>query len=201
MSTASPALDAEWLDREGVGGHIATDEPFLLVSQHPVTTEYGQAEHQIEETLMALHELRMPVVMLWPNVDAGSEDVSRGMRKFRETYKPEYIRFYKNFPVETYLRLMRGAACLVGNSSASIREGAFIGTPAVNIGSRQAGRERGPNVIDVGPDRAAIVDVIRRQLKHGPYAPAHLYGDGRAGARIADVLARTSLHVQKRIQY
>ena len=194
-------LDAEWLDREGVGGHISTDEPFLLVSQHPVTTEYGQAEHQITETLMALHELQMPAVMLWPNVDAGSEDVSRGMRKFREHYKPEYIRFYKNFPVETYLRLMRSAACLVGNSSASIREGAFVGTPAVNIGSRQDGRERAPNVVDVGHDRAAIADAIRRQVAHGRYAPAHLYGDGQAGMRIAEVLARTTLSVQKRIQY
>ena len=76
---------------------------------------------------------------------------------------------------------MRSAACLVGNSSASIREGAFIGTPAVNIGSRQDGRERGPNVIDVGHDRTAIADAIRRQVEHGPYPPAHLYGDGKAG--------------------
>ncbi|NOT26946.1 MAG: UDP-N-acetylglucosamine 2-epimerase (hydrolyzing) [Acidobacteria bacterium] len=201
LAAGSPALDAEWLDREGVGGHIATDQPFLLVSQHPVTTEYGQAERQIQETLMALHELQMPTVMLWPNVDAGSEDVSRGMRKFRETHKPEYIRFYKNFPVETYLRLMRSAACLVGNSSASIREGAFVGTPAVNIGSRQDGRERAPNVIDVGHDRVAIVAAIKRQVAHGPYPPAHLYGDGLAGDRIADILSRTSLSVQKRIQY
>jgi UDP-hydrolysing UDP-N-acetyl-D-glucosamine 2-epimerase len=201
LRNGSAALDADWLDREGVGGHISTDEPFLLVSQHPVTTEYGQAERQITETLMALHELQMPTVMLWPNVDAGSEDVSRGMRKFRERYKPEYIRFYKNFPVEAYLRLMRNAACLVGNSSASIREGAFIGTPAVNIGTRQDGRERGPNVIDVGYERGAIVDAIRRQLAHGPYTPAHLYGDGRAGERIADLLSRAPLHVQKRIQY
>jgi len=201
LANGGVALDAEWLDREGVGGHISTDEPFLLVSQHPVTTEYGHAEGQIAETLMALHELQMPAVMLWPNVDAGSEDVSRGMRKFRETYKPEYIRFYKNFPVETYLRLMRSAACLVGNSSAPIREGAFVGTPAVNIGSRQEGRERAPNIVDVGHDRAAIADAIRRQIEHGPYAPAHLYGDGQAGVRIADILARTSLSVQKRIQY
>jgi len=89
----------------------------------------------------------------------------------------------------------------VGNSSASIREGAFVGTPAVNIGSRQDGRERAPNVVDVGHDRKSIADAIRRQVEHGPYAPAHLYGDGQAGARIAEVLARTTLSVQKRIQY
>ena len=194
-------MDAEWLEREGVGGHLTIDEPFLLVSQHPVTTEYGEAERQITETLLALQALAMPAIMLWPNVDAGSEDVARGMRKFREQYKLEFIRFYKNFPVETYLRLMKSAACIVGNSSSSIREGAFLGTPAVNIGSRQRGRERGPNVIDVPHDRAAIADAVRRQVAHGPYAPAHIYGDGTAGGRIADVLARTPLHVQKRIQY
>jgi len=201
ISNGSAALDGDWLDREGVGGHISTDQPFLLVSQHPVTTEYGRAEHQINETLMALEELKMPTVMLWPNVDAGSEDVSRGMRKFRERCKPEYIRFYKNFPVETFLRLMRSAACLVGNSSAFIREGAFIGTPAVNIGSRQDGRERGPNVVDVDYDRAAITAAIGKQIKHGPYSSAHIYGDGKAGARIADLLSTAPLHVQKRIQY
>ena len=201
LRDGSGTLDAQWLEREGVGGHIETDKPFLLVSQHPVTTEYGKAEDQIGETLHALHELKMPTVMLWPNIDAGSEDISRGMRKFREKHQPDYIRFYKNFPVETYLRLMRSAACLVGNSSASIREGAFVGTPAVNIGSRQDGRERGPNVIDVAPERRAIVDAIRRQITHGPYEPAYLYGDGRAGDRIADVLATSPLHVQKRIQY
>src|ERR671914_2320941 len=88
ISNGSAGLDADWLEREGVGGHISTDQPFLLVSQHPVTTEYGQAEHQINETLMALDELRLPTIMLWPNVDAGSEDISRGMRKFRERHNP-----------------------------------------------------------------------------------------------------------------
>jgi UDP-N-acetylglucosamine 2-epimerase len=96
---------------------------------------------------------------------------------------------------------MRGAACLIGNSSASLREGAFMGTPAVNVGTRQDGRERGPNVIDVGHDRTAITEAVRRQLARGSYTPAYLYGDGRAGERIADVLSRAVLHVQKRIQY
>jgi UDP-hydrolysing UDP-N-acetyl-D-glucosamine 2-epimerase len=191
----------DWLEREGAGAHIELDQPFLLVTQHPVTTEYGQGEAQINETLAALQELRMPAIMLWPNADAGSEDTARGMRKFRERHRPEYIRFYKNFPIETWVRLMLASACVVGNSSAPIREGAYIGVPAVNIGTRQRGRDRSSNVVAVGYDRAEIVAAVRAQIAHGRYASDHLYGDGRAGGRIASVLAEAPLSVQKRLMY
>lgn len=194
-------LDGAFLEKEGVGGHVDVSKPYLLVSQHPVTTEYGDGERQINETLAALVELQMPTIMLWPNVDAGSEDISRGMRKFREKANPAHIRFYKNFPVEQYARLMMRASCLVGNSSAPIREGAYLGTPAVNIGSRQTGRERGANVVDVAHDRAAIVEAVRRQVAHGRYRGEHIYGDGTAGGRIADILARAPLKLQKQITY
>lgn len=192
---------ADWLEREGAGAPITLDQPFLLVSQHPVTTEYGEGEQQINETLEALAELRMPTVMLWPNADAGSEDIARGMRKFREKHRPEYIRFYKNFPIETYVRLMNSCACAIGNSSAPLREGAFIGVPTVNIGTRQCGRDRGPNVVDVGYQREPIVDAVRGQVRHGRYRADHLYGDGQAGPRIANVLATAPLRVQKRLSY
>ena len=183
---------SDWLDREGAGAHITLDAPFLLVSHHPVTTEYGEGEQQINETLAALDELRMPTIMLWPNADAGSEDIARGMRKFREQRRPEYIRFYKNFPIETYVRLMNSCACAVGNSSAPLREGAFIGVPTVNVGI---------NVVDVAHDRAQIVEAVRRQIAHGRYPSDHLYGEGDAGERIANVLATTPLRVQKRLHY
>ena len=193
--------EKDWLEREGVGGHISTEDPFLLVAQYPVTTEYGQGEHQVTETLMALRALKMPTVMLWPNADAGSEDVARGIRKFRETYPDSPIRFYKNFPFETFIRLMQHCACMIGNSSAAIREGAFLGTPAVNIGTRQTGRERGKNVSDAGYDREDIIADVQKHLQHGRYPRDPIYGDGHAGKRIADILASTPLHVQKRITW
>ena len=192
---------AEWLARDGVGAHVDPARPFLLVNQHPVTTEYGHAKEQIWETLEALDELRMPTMMLWPNVDAGSEDIATGMRTFRETRRPEYIRFYKNFPIETYIRLMLSCACVVGNSSAPIREGAFLGVPAVNIGTRQTGRDRGPNIIDVGHSRRDIVEGIRHQVGRGRYPSDALYGDSGAGGRIAALLARVPLTVQKRLVF
>ena len=191
----------DWLEREGAGAVIRLDEPYLLVTQHPVTTEYGQGEAQIAETVAALQDLQMPTIMLWPNADAGSEDTARGMRKFREKHRPEYIRFYKNFPIETWIRLMLGCACVVGNSSAPIREGAFIGVPAVNIGTRQHGRDRGPNVVDVGYNRGEIAAAVRSQMRHGRYPSNNLYGDGKAGGRIASVLAEAPVKVQKRLAY
>ena len=201
VEAAGAMPHAEWLDREGVGAHIDVTRPFLLVNQHPVTTEYGQGREHMWETLHALEALKMPTIMLWPNVDAGSEDLTTAMRTFREKVRPEYMRFYKNFPIETYVRLMRLCACAVGNSSAPIREGAYLGVPTVNVGTRQGGRDRGPNVVDVPHDRTAIVDAIRRQVAHGPFVSDPLYGDGAAGPRIADVLATAPLTVQKRLVF
>jgi UDP-hydrolysing UDP-N-acetyl-D-glucosamine 2-epimerase len=195
-------LDRGYLSHEGVGGHINLDKPFLLVNQHPVTTEYTKGEDQINETLMALYELEIPTVMLWPNADAGSEDVARGMRKFREHYDHQHIRFYKNFPIETFVRLMMRCAAMLGNSSAAVREGAYLGVPAVNVGTRQAGRERGSNVVDVGYDRQEIKAAIKGHLDQGRHPSLPIYGDGKAGLRIADILAQTSKpSVQKRISY
>lgn len=193
--------DRDWLKKEGVGGEINIDQPFLLVAQHPVTTEYGQGEHQITETLAALEKLKMPTIMLWPNVDAGSEDVARGIRKFRERHSHHFIRFYKNFSFETFVRLIMRSACMVGNSSAAIREGAFLGVPAVDIGTRQKGRERGQNIIDVDYDRAKIVAAVQKQMQNSRYPSNPLYGDGHAGERIADILAGCPLRIQKQIVY
>ena len=194
-------FSSDWLEEEGVGGHVDIDRPFLLVMQHPVTTEFGKGEEQIAMTLKAVQVLQLPAIMLWPNVDAGSEDVSRGMRKFRENSRPEQIRFYKNFAVETFIRLMKRAACLVGNSSSFVREAAFLGTPAVNVGSRQNGRDRGTNIVDVSHSTDAIVEAVRGQLDHGPYSPDHLYGDGQAGPRIVEILSKAHIKLQKRIAY
>ncbi|MDX6507196.1 MAG: hypothetical protein QOG06_1840 [Gaiellaceae bacterium] len=187
--------------RFGVGGTFGLDHPFLIVSQHPVTTEYGDGERQIAETLGAVQRLDLPAIVLWPNADAGAEQVARGIRKFREHEDDSKLHFFKNLPTDDYVRLMRKTACLVGNSSSAIREGAFIGTPAVNVGPRQAGRLRGSNVIDVDYDRAAIEDALRVQLEHGPYKSEPIYGDGRAGGRIAEVLARDEISIRKRIAY
>lgn len=185
----------------GAGADLDPASPFLLVLQHPVTTEFGDGRRQIQETLEAVSSFGMQTVWLWPNVDAGSDDISKGLRIFREA-RPDYpIRFYRNFPVEDYDRLLANTSCIVGNSSSAIREGSFLGTPAVNIGTRQGGRERGPNVIDVDYESAAIRAAIDKQLEHGRYERSTLFGDGQSGRRIADVLAVADPPLQKRLAY
>ena len=189
------------LSQEGVGNQIDLEKPFLLVSQHPVTTEYGDGEDQIMATLEAVRATGLPSIALWPNADAGSDDISRGMRKWRERGLADKMRFFKNLPIDTYTELMARTACLIGNSSSGIREGAFIGTPVVNVGTRQVARERGQNVIDVPHDAEAIRQAVMRQVQHGKYGADPLYGDGAAGTRVADILATKSVTIQKRITY
>ena len=96
---------------------------------------------------------------------------------------------------------MHKTACLVGNSSSAIREGALIGTPTINIGTRQNMRQRGANVIDVGHSKKEILNGIEQQLAHGSHVSESIYGDGKAGERIADVLASAQPVLQKTIAY
>ncbi len=195
-------VTAEQLFSSGVGATLDLDQPFLLVSQHPVTTEYGAGERQITATLEAVGEVGLPAIVLWPNADAGSDDTARGIRKWRERKLDAGMHFFKNLPIATYVHLMKRTACLIGNSSSGIREGAYIGTPVVNIGSRQEMRERGSNVIEVPCDTAAIRDAVRTQIAHGPYAMEPIYGSGDAGEKVAAILANYGpIEVQKRITY
>lgn len=185
----------------GVGHRFDLTNGYLVVMQHPVTTEYNDSLQQINETLAAIEKLAYPTFWFWPNVDAGSDRISKGIRHFRETHDVPYIYFFKNLAPEDFLRLMIGSKCIVGNSSVSVREASFLGVPAVNIGNRQAGRDRGPNIIDTEYSQEAILQAIQIHLKNGRYPSSDLYGDGKAGRRIADILAEKPLNVDKRLTY
>ena len=186
---------------KGVGPAISPNQPYIVVLQHPVTTEYGQGFAQIQETIKAIAKLKMQTVWLWPNVDAGSDDVSKGLRIFREKEQPDYIHFFKNFSPEDYVRLIANCACQVGNSSSALREGSFLGVPAVNIGSRQGGRECGENVIHVTYESSEIEQAIRHQLQRGRSPGTTIFGEGKAGLQIADILATAEFKIQKRLHY
>ena len=193
-----------WYKYKGVGANFSIEkDKFLLVMQHPVTTEFDKNRLQMRETLAALEELKMPSILLWPNADAGSDEISKEIRTFRENNKPdEWLHIFKNLPMDVFVKLMDNCSCMVGNSSSQIREGAIIGVPAVNIGSRQNARLRGENVLDVPNIKDDILSAVQQQLSHGKYDADTLYGDGRAGERIAEVLSKIKLSdvpIQKQI--
>lgn len=185
----------------GVGGEIDLRKPYLVVLQHPVTTEFGEGFDQINGTLQAVHEFGMQAIWLWPNVDAGSDDVAKGLRLYRERHPRSRTHFFRHFAVEDYARLINNAACLVGNSSSALREGSYLGVPAVNIGTRQQGRERGDNVVDTGYESSEIAAAIRHQMNVGRYESSGLYGSGDSGERIAHLLATESISIQKQLSY
>ncbi|MCK6585159.1 MAG: UDP-N-acetylglucosamine 2-epimerase, partial [Anaerolineales bacterium] len=186
----------------GVGSIFNMKEDgYLVVMQHPVTTEYQQARSQIMETLYAIQEVGLPAFWFWPNVDAGSDGTSKGIRMFRENEDPTNIHFFRNMESEDFLRLIYNSRCLVGNSSVGIRETSFLGVPTVNIGTREAGRERGGNVLDVDYDRDQIKEAVRKQIFNGRYPSNPLYGTGDAGHKIAKILAKASLRSEKRLAY
>jgi UDP-hydrolysing UDP-N-acetyl-D-glucosamine 2-epimerase len=185
----------------GVGAEVDLSNGYLVVMQHPVTTEYELARRHVTETLHAIRDLGLPTLWFWPNVDAGSDGTSKGIRAFREIEQPKNIHFFKEVPPEDFLRLIYHSRCIVGNSSVAIRECSYLGVPAVNIGTRELGRERGPNVIDAPYQRDEIRRAIENQLENGRYPGVSLYGDGHAGERIAGVLADVPLRFTKRLTY
>jgi UDP-hydrolysing UDP-N-acetyl-D-glucosamine 2-epimerase len=197
-----PALGFDPYERYGgVGGAPPLQDGYVVVLQHPVTTEYEQSRQHVAETLVAVDRLGMPTLWFWPNVDAGSDGTSGAIRAFREQKKPKRMHFFKNMEGRDFLRLLVNSKCLVGNSSVGVRECSYLGVPVVNIGSRQGGRDRGRNVIDVDYDRESIVAGMERHLSNGTYPCDPIYGDGRAGERIAALLASEPLHIEKRLTY
>jgi UDP-hydrolysing UDP-N-acetyl-D-glucosamine 2-epimerase len=195
------ALDitSERVNCYGVGHEVDIRQPFLLVIQHPVTTEDQNRRH-LEDTLRAVSSLEMPAIWIWPNPDAGTGEMADSLRHFRENV-PDLVRtmrFITDVPVHEFVALLKIAACLVGNSSAGIKECSYLGTPVVNIGARQQGRLHAEHVVHAAYDRVEIIDAVRRQVAHGRYAPSHIYYRAGASQTMVDVLAGCELYTQKR---
>jgi UDP-hydrolysing UDP-N-acetyl-D-glucosamine 2-epimerase len=191
----------EIVNGRGSGAIIDTSRRFMLVIFHPTTTEFGGEHRQMEELLEALDRLKLPTVLLWPNIDAGADHVSKAIRRFRDKAKPDWMRTLINLVPEDYLKVLANAECAVGNSSSFVRDASFFGTPIVLIGNRQEGRETDQHVVRVPPLADQVEAAIRNQLRHGRYLPSTLYGDGYVSERIAQSLAGLTPYIQKRLHY
>jgi UDP-hydrolysing UDP-N-acetyl-D-glucosamine 2-epimerase len=197
-----PQLDFDpYLKYGGVGSCPDLKNGYIVVMQHPVTTEYSDSRIHVEQTLEAVKDLEIPVLWFWPNVDAGADGTSTGIRSYREKYHLMHIHFFKNMEGEDFLRLLINSKCLIGNSSVGIRECAYLGVPVVNIGSRQNRRDRGNNVLDVSYSKAEISEAIHSHLMEGRKLSSDIYGGGSAGIKIANLLADLPLVFYKTIEY
>jgi len=191
----------EYFQDKGTGRVFDPAGPYLLVLQHPVTTSFGEGAQQITETLQGVKDIALPKAVLWPNPDAGSDDVAKAIREFQNDHRDLPFSYHINFPPEIFASMIANARCVVGNSSSFIREGAFLGTPAVIIGDRQHGREHGKNVVHAGYDRGDIRTKTLAQIEHGRYESEHIFGDGTAGKKIAVHLETAELRIKKRCTY
>ena len=197
---AEPRSVAETLSRYGgVGPEIDTSNGYIVVMLHPVTSEYEQAAEQARVTLQAVDDIGCPTLWFWPNVDAGSDGMSKSIRTYREMNSLDHVHFYKNLKPLDFLSILINSRGIVGNSSVAIRECAYLGVPAVNIGSRQAGRDRGINVTDIPFDHTAMFSAIRKMWNGSRLPEDTIYGDGTAGQKIADVLSMTNVSIEKRL--
>ncbi len=199
---ANPTLDFDVFEKYGgVGARVDFSKGYYVVMQHPVTTEINAARKDIEETLHAMHGLNQPVFWFWPNVDAGADGTSTGIRAFREHHDLDNFHFFKNMEGQDFLRLLANSKALIGNSSVGIRECAYLGVPVVNIGSRQNMRQRGANVIDVNYNRNEIVKALETHAQRTEKTTSNVYGGGDAGLKIANLLAELPLQFHKTITY
>lgn len=187
----------------GVGNvkNFSSKKDYLVVMQHPVTTEYSSAYNQIEITLKALKKINMQVFWFWPNIDAGSDKTSKKIREFRENQDSSKFHFLRNMESEDFLKLLYNSKAIVGNSSVAIRECSFLGVPAINIGNRQIGRARGNNVIDVPYNTNKIINAINKQIKKNKIKPDYLYGKGNTGKKIVTILEKIKFTYTKKITY
>lgn len=198
--TCEPRPVAETLSHYGgVGPGVDTSKGYIVVMQHPVTSEYEQAAQQAQVMLQAIDEVGYPTLWFWPNVDAGSDGMSKSIRRYREMNSLDCVHFYKNLKPLDFLSILINSKGIVGNSSVAIRECAYLGIPAINVGSRQAGRDRGFNVTDIAYDESTIGAAIREMLTGNRLPKDTIYGDGTAGWKIADTLSTTSLSIEKRL--
>ena len=189
------------LEKMGVGVHIDFSRPYLLTIFHPITTEFEKAEDQMQELLGALKETGKQILMLWPNIDAGSDGISQAIRRFREFNRDVPLHVYKNFEPDIYIPILARAACAVGNSSSFIRDASFLGVPIVLVGARQDGREWSEAVMRVDTDKKQIFVAINSQVAKGKYPASTLYGSPGVSKKIVDTILTLTPYAQKRLHY
>ena len=204
-TVGAPGLDrlatTEPLPRAALARELGLPEagPWLLVTFHPVTLEYRDTAAHIDELLAALEKTDGFIVITYPNADTAGRLIIERIEEFAGRH-PRRCRLAKSLGERLYLSLLRHADLMIGNSSSGLIEAPSFGLPVVNVGSRQRGRLRGANVIDVEPSREDILRGIEGAqalpFRVRARAAANPYGDGHAAPRIVEILRSVPIDVR-----
>lgn len=211
FNTGAPSLDtilhSPSASRQDIERYIRLKLPkrYILMIQHPVSTEPKKARTQIKETLAAIKHLKIPTMIIYPNSDSGGRVIIREIKKIENL---NYIKTFISLPHKIYLGLMKNCSVMIGNSSSGIIESSSFKIPVVNIGIRQEGRERTDNVIDCDHKKSEITKSIKKAIS--PKFQEKLkniknpYGNGTSGKRIAHILSQIKINdklIQKKLTY
>lgn len=177
---------------------LSSVEPFILVAQHPVTTECENSREQITETLESVLSAGMQALITGPNSDSGGAEMTKTIHEYVQKH-PDRLKFCTHLGQERFFSLMHYAAVMVGNTSAGILESSSFKLPVVNIGTRQHSRVRAANVIDAGYHRAEIGTAIQKTLKDEDFkrrvqACINPYGAGDTSEKTVSVLKSLRLN-------
>ena len=196
----APSLDhlrrATLFKREEVEARlkIKLEKPAILVAYHPVTIARNTVQ-EAEPLFAALPSLPDQILFCYPNADAGSRELIARTRSFQSSRKNSHV--FINLDALTYWSLLRQVDVFLGNSSSGIMETPSFALPAVNVGLRQQGRERAPNIIDAAPEAQAILEAVRKakstEFRESLRGMTNPYGDGHASEKIVEILTTVPL--------
>jgi GDP/UDP-N,N'-diacetylbacillosamine 2-epimerase (hydrolysing) len=207
FNTGSPSVDeiieANIPSNAVIQKKYRVNSPYLILIQHPVTTQVNQTKEQIKETLSAVSSINLRTIIIGPNSDAGSSIIRAELKRFLKDHP--LCSYHKSIPRKEYLRLLSMCSALVGNSSSGLIDAPSYKIPVVNIGIRQAGRERGLNVIDADTNGESILKAINKciydqEFKKVLQKSTNPYGNGKASLRIAKILSSLKLGPELRIK-
>jgi len=192
----------KFINSIGVGDNIDIRKPFVMIMYYPVTSEYGKGEIQIMNLLKALNKFDIQKIFFWPNSDAGYEDISRGIRKWREKNKDNKTKFIKNLEQKYFYHFLKKTQCLIGNSSSGLREGCYIGVKNICVGTRQNGREISKNTKMIRDDFKSIFNTLNKILNSKKkFKKDFRYGNGNSGKQIVKILERVEISSQKKLNF
>ena len=182
----------------GVGAEINMESDFGIVMFHPDTLEGKQTIDWVTSIIQVIEKSSMKWFWFWPNPDHGTNLVSKALRRNREAGKLQNVRFIINLPPEQFITLALKSKVMIGNSSFGIREASFIGLPVVNLGTRQSGRQRASNVVEIQEPNTKELELKVQEQTQARFLSSSIYGTGKAGKLSAKIISEWLPEIKSR---